>query len=166
MVFIATFSADGQDDAVLPLLSFSGRQKNGARSTFQAVCRWVDAAKIDARVPGRVAVHAISGGLSYEIWDHPISGVNPSEGANSRRITVDCEGQKTWIPVVDPWDLSSMVTYRAPNRTDGKWSYRLSGPILSMRPGDPAVYGDHTFTIGTLIWQVSPETMTVELAEE
>lgn len=164
MIFKAVFSADGQEDINLPIISFSGRQKSGARSTFQVVCGWAYAAEIDARVPGRVAVHAISGGYEYEVWDYPIVGVNPSEGANSRAITVDCEGQATWIPAVDPWPLGS-ATYRAPNRTDGKWSYRLAGPILNMRPGDSAVYGDHTFTVGTIIWQVSASSMSVELAE-
>lgn len=165
MIFRAIFSAAEQDDVVLPVLSFSGRQKNGARSTWTLVCRFQDAEDIEARVPGRVAVSAITGGLEYPIFDDPIVSVTPQEGVDSRKINVGAEGQTTWLPAENPWDLAGRVTYRAPNRTDGKWSYRLAGPILSMRPGDTATYGDHTFYIGALIWQATPSAISIELAE-
>lgn len=164
MIFRAVFSAFG-NDITLPILSFNGRQKNGSRSTFTVVCRYIDASEIEARTPGRVAVSAISGGSEYPIFDHPVVSVIPQEGVDSRKIVVAAEGQTTWAPAAEPWDLTGRVTYRAPNRTDGKWSYRLAGPILSARPGDSFSFGDHTFVAGTIMWTVSPRSISCELAE-
>ncbi|MDD3960075.1 MAG: hypothetical protein PHF65_07790, partial [Oscillospiraceae bacterium] len=168
--FTLTGAADGETDATIPISSFQARHRNG-ESTYLSVvvpdyATYSDI--IDARSNGQMIIRMAfsNAGTVYhseEILrvDLDTNGIRKDQGGKSQSITLVGHRTETYSP--QTLTLKN-VTYRRTGNA-GEISYRCAVPDIFLRPGDTAVYGSDSFTVGSITYSVSSGYTSMDVTE-
>lgn len=146
---------DGFSDLVIPVSSWSARLKSGARSTVDVSIPSTDFfSDLAARPNGEIVIELYGdGALIAEVVRLAVLDVIPDYGLESSAVRLSGGQQRTYDRAVEPHDLAGLVFYRAPNRTNGLWTYHLGGPQPHILPMDQVFFGVHAFTVGEITWR-------------
>ncbi len=153
-------------DIVVPISSFQGRFRSGDPTFLSVVVPGNDQyADISAREDGELILtmqYALDGVVfrSEEICRVDIEEIRLDYGSQSVSVTIS--GHKTvtnYAKVVQLTGESYKAVY------SGKIHYRCT-PDLYLRPGDNCLVGGDSFIAGMITWVVTPDSVTMEIAEE
>jgi len=168
--FTLTGAADGVADATIPISSFQARHRNGESTYLSVVIPDYDTYEdiIDARSNGQMIIrmafsHAGAVYHSEEILrvDLDTNGIRKDQGGRSQSITLVGHRTETYSP--QTLTLKN-VTYRRTGNA-GEISYRCAVPDIFLRPGDTAVYGSDSFTVGSITYSVSSGYTSMDVTE-
>jgi hypothetical protein len=157
---------DGTTDVVLPISSFQARVRTGEPSYLSVVVPGVDyAAHITARPNGtlKISMAYVVGGVEYHreiIASGTLTRVRKDEGPKSSSMTLTAYKTETFT--AKSVTLSG-VTYKSTN--DGKRTFRLAWPDMFLKPGDTAVYGADSVTVGMISFTISATGQNTEVQE-
>jgi hypothetical protein len=87
--------------------------------------------------------------------------IRTDKGPNSQSITLS--GHSTVTEGASAVTLTG-VTYRS-LQADGKLRYRCAKPDFWLRPGQTAIYGSDSFTVGEISLNISSRTQSMEVAQ-
>lgn len=158
--------ADGTTDLTLPISSFQARVRTGEPSYLSVVVPSVDyAADVSARQNGtlRVDMAYLVGGVEYHretIARGLLTNIRKDEGSKSASMTLTAYQTETFV--AKSVTLVG-VTYKSTD--NGKRTFRLSWPDLYLKPGDTAVYGADSITVGMLSFTISSSGQNAEVQE-
>jgi hypothetical protein len=153
-------------DIVVPISSFQGRFRSGDPTFLSVVVPGNDQyADISAREDGELILtmqYVLDGAVfrSEEMCRVDIEEVRLDYGSQSVSVTIS--GHKTVTNYSKTVQLTG-ESYKAVY--SGKIHYRCT-PDLYLRPGDTCIVGDDSFVAGTISWFVTPDSVTMEIAEE
>lgn len=169
--YICTLSGGELDDVLLPLsrcsiyLKLQGDEER--KSNLSATVPGIDYAyQLGERDGENIRIdwyYTDSDGVENVVvlCLMPTTEMLLNEGATNRSFEIKAEKKMTWA---DPEAITLRnVTYRSPNRTDGKWTYYLSEPIEGLEPGSYAEYEGHTLNIEEIQYHISPTSCQVYL---
>jgi hypothetical protein len=168
--FTLTGADDGETDAVIPISSFQARYRDGESTYLSVVIPDYDTyeAIVDARSSGDMVLtmaysHAGTVYHQEEIMrvDLDTNGIRKDQGGKSQSITL--VGHRTMSFSAQTLTLHD-VTYRRTG-TSGEISYRCANPDIFLRPGDTALYGSDSFTVGSITYSVSSGYTSMDVTE-
>jgi hypothetical protein len=157
-VFECVLSLGGQSDAVVPISSFTSRQRAGDPSYSEVIIPGLGAIDtVLARQTGTFTVSAliVKSGVTHQreiLFACDISSVSIT--GNNRDQQIMLSGYRTSeaasVPAVIP---VSGVTYRSLNK--GITTLRKPEPDLYLKPGDTVQYDEDEFTAGLVTFSYS-----------
>lgn len=164
-LFTLTGEADSIDDIVIPISSFQSRIKSGDPTYLSVVIPSTEyATDINLRLNGDLIVRmGYKSGeeilLTEIISRVTFENIIINEGSINKSITLDGHKTETWV--VKEVDLKD-PSYK--NLTKGKLRYRCK-PDLYLKPDDTANINGDTFVVNSIVYSVSSELETYEVAE-
>jgi hypothetical protein len=168
--FTLTGTADGLSDVVIPISSFQARYRNGESTYLSVVIPDYATYEsiVDARLNGDMVLtmaYSHAGAIYHqeEIMrvDLDTNGIRKDQGGKSQSITL--VGHRTTSFTAKTITLRD-VTYRRTGNA-GEISYRCANPDIFLRPGDTAVYGTDSFTVGSIAYAVSAGYISMDVTE-
>lgn len=157
-VYECVLSADGLSDVIVPIESFTSRQRAGDPSYTEVIIPGLDClVSVLARQSGTVTVWVkmVKKGITLQrekLFESEITSVAIS--GNERRHEIMLSGYRTTtaadVPAVIP---VSKVNYKSVDR--GVTTIRKPEPDLYMRPGDTVQYDGDEFTVELITYSHS-----------
>lgn len=161
-----TGAANGLDDLVMPMSTFSARKRQDAQTFIQVVVAYDYAEEIVNRSNGQLVIDGaflIDGEISLreEIIRADFDTLNESKGPRSRSLTLT--GYMTAVYNSKNITLTR-PTYR--NYQSGKITYRFVDIDFFLNPGDVVTVDDDTYTVGSVSYYANPDRQQMEVSEE
>jgi len=168
-IFRLTGTANNLPDAVIPTTSITFRQISGSPSTLNITVPTMQfAGDIADRPDGELVVDWHDGKTLVQELARANFNEAPviNEGATNSSVTLTGTKQTTYQVITAPLTISRQIaTYRAPNRTDGLWTYQLAIPVAGLVPNMTVKIGDHTFVAGEIQYNISTKSHQIYIKE-
>lgn len=146
----------GTPDIYVPFSTISYRQKSGTKSYFNASLpdlSYMDA--INDRQDGDIIVERYKNGVYFEDFlTTNFDNLIPNYGANKQSAVLYGKKQITYTQNPERVELQH-IFYRAPNRTNGKYTYHGCQIIDDLHAGDNVSYDGHDFTLEEIQYNIS-----------
>jgi len=161
-IFRLTGTANNLPDAVIPATSITFRQISGSPSTLNITVPTIQfAGDIADRPDGDLVVDWYDSDALVQELARANFNEAPviNEGATNSSVTLSGTKQTTYALQETPLIIHrQLATYRAPNRTDGLWTYQLAIPVAGLVPNMTVKIGDHTFVAGEIQYNISTKS--------